>query len=292
MVLILDDYDKNNILNLTGYTSGVQLVRNLIIFDSNTSTDGSFTFYVEPYATSFSFAIFVGSTGYMFPNNTTLKGLVIAVHATTALREDGIDMELLQDITLEGTEYAEVVRITCDYLTDYKTIACEVNEGTGYTFAGQSVRYSQTGGDFYRTYFTLLPDGDNSGILARDYTSILNYGSKIYSLENYEMLTSPDEKQATLDNKLAELKDPKARCYLDIPFDYTETSQVTLLDEVEVRLQLQNVGQFGRFKEGGHYKSWDEGEIYRYKSFYIIGIDHAQDGTTTRLRLIEKIKEV
>lgn len=286
MTLILDDFDKTNLLALLNYTAGVQFVRNLIIFDANQTDLGSFTWYVEPYATYFTLYVYVGSSQHIFSNYTNIRDLVTAIHDNASLRELGIDAELSFDKTLEGVEYSESIRLFCDDTTDYRTISCEVNEGLGFSFKGQSTRYEQTGAEFFRTYFTLLPEGDNSGILAKDLTSILKYGARIYSVENYDMVTLAAEKQAILQNKLDELAYPKARCFVDIPFDYGQPLE---LDEVEVRLSYQNQGQLRTFKEGGHFKAWENSGTYRTKTFYIVGIAHSKSGKSTRLRLMEQL---
>jgi hypothetical protein len=100
------------------------------------------------------------------------------------------------------------------------------------------------------------------------------------------MITVPEEKQMVLYNKLIELKVPKARMFVDIPFDY---AQVKELDVVEVRMSYQDQGRFKAFVEGGHYTSWEDAGTYRFKQFYIVGMSHSKEGDYTRLRLIEKI---
>lgn len=286
MTVILDDYNNRKVLNIISYKSGVEFVRNFIILDTNPTEQGFITLYEDVVSLGgvFSLYIFHNETGYLMSNQSSQGELVNTINDTQGLREAGMSARLLENYTINGTEYGEVVRIETDGTSDFRDFSFQLNEGSAYESV---VEYSsqRTNNPYFYTYFVLMPFNDNQITFAEDETSILKYGRKLYRLTNLELLTNNDNKQLALDNKLAELKDPKARMVLDIPFD---SAQLSLLNEVEIQLSYRNVDQFRSFKEGGHFKSWDDAGDYRTKTFYIVGISHQANINKTRLKLIEK----
>ncbi len=303
--MILDDFNLGNILGLLNYTSGIDFVRNFILF-SSTSTNRGYNYFW--YDTSLAFYVYKAGVEYLFTG--TFEEIVEEANAEGDISEDLFfriveDFDGHDNVVLVETKGLEEYR---DYYFKIRTLHY-VNPGTGsyppYPATGSPVsayvkynhfplRNSTAG--YISTfsiqveqqfeYFTLMPYGDNQIFKAEDATSVLSHGRKLLFLTDDDTVTDPLERQNILDAKLSEMKDPKARCFIDVPFDYC---QIKELDLVTVRLSYQSDGQLRAFKEGGHFKGWADSGTYRYKNFYVVGISHSKEGKHTRLRLMEKL---
>ena len=304
MTMIFDDYSYRNILNLVNYTSGESFVRNFIVFE-NSQTEActlSFAYTRVSTASNINIIIDIQGTSVFYPTAVTSSAVIVDYYNSNAtFISSGVSIELYNPydavkgvsnafyleteayrLISNGTIEANSITITTSYL----------NAADGDTLFEDNAyeqELSTDSGLNGKRYWSVPNRQNNNAVFATNATSVLNYGKKLYTLKNSDTIVNTDEIQDALNAKLSELKDPKARCYLDIPFDYNQTTHVSLLTEVEVRLSLQDVSKFGDFKEGGHFKAWTEGEVYRYKTFSVLGIDHSQEGTYTRLRLMEKI---
>ena len=295
-MLILDDFENNNLINLLNYTSGASFVRNFVILEDNNTNEGSYIWSkVSPSSSNNVTAYFIVDNVYYSSGIvTSLEAIVSWVQNNATLIAAGIRAELLKDYYFDfyDTAWSKAIRFYTEENTAYTRITCIVTTTSSERFRTPLPQTTYVyddlhlGGGTYFAFFSLMPEGDNQLIFAKDDDSILQYGKKIKIVTNNEMITSASNKQDLVDNELANFKDPRARCFVDMPFDY---EQVTELDLVEVRLSYQNQGQFRTFKEGGHFKAWADIGTYRYKQFYAVGISHSKDGRYTRLRLMEKI---
>jgi len=283
-MIIFDDFDKCNLEGMLNYTSGVGSTRNYIIYEGN-SVDSGFAEFSFSGISNTAY-VYVGVESVGVPT-TSMADYVTGFNESDILIDAGLFAEII-NTDLWGTE-TQAIRVTSNGETDFREFSFYIPtditmpEEKGFVWDSKSMSaYSTT----QKSYFVLLPNGDNQIFYAKDEESMLKYGKQIHTLSNLDIMTTAVEKNVALQNKLAELKDPKARCFIDIPFDYGQPLE---LETVQVRLSYQNQGQLRSFKEGGHFKAWADEGTYRYKNFYIVGISHSKDGQHTRLRLMEKV---
>lgn len=283
MTTILDDYSNRKVLDIIKYNSGIEFVRNFIILDKNATRGGFITFYITTSLFDFYIShqgIFTALTGM-----TSRGELVNSINDSTALLDVGMSARLLENYTINGTPYNEVIRMEADGTLDFREftfLLIELAYNSEVEYSSQRVNPLSP---VPNTFFVFMPFSDNQITFSENETSQLKYGRKIYRLSNLDLLSNDDNKQLVLDNKLAELKEPKARIIIDVPFDY---NQFSILNEVTIKLSYRNIDQFRSFKEGGHFKSWTDAGDYRTKTFYIVGISHLANENKTRIKLLEK----
>ena len=275
-MIILDDFEKENLLDIISYKQGIDLVRNFILLDDNKTIQGFNRWEFEPTLT-FTMYIHYQNTRYTVGAHNTAEEFVEEIRTNSTVRALGINAEEAP-LFASGLTNSSCLRVFTDGDNDYRDFVIQVTPGIG--SGGWDFEYYGT-----TYYFTLMAYGDSQTIQAVDTNSVLKYGANIYTAQNLDLITSPSEKQTVLDNKLAELKDPKARMEVAIPFDYEQPREFL---EVQVRLSYRDTGQFQSFKEGGHFKTWADAGDYRYKNFYIVAIRNQQDGKRTRIKLLEK----
>lgn len=294
-MIILDNYNLKNISSIQSYNTGETFVRNIIIANQSIPIIGEVVFTLTPSSSLFTFYLRLSTeTTLVYSNLSSTTELVNAIHGTTTIgsaRYYNIDIEFV-DATIEGVAYTNALRLTSNGTIDISEIVCLINEGNQSTDQStvktdathmHSIHVAYT--RIYWTMFTL--DTYQSNIVnVTDATSISAYGKKIKTLADYETLTSSSGIVRVLTNTLTNLKDPKARMVVQVPFGY---KGIDLMTELEVRLAYLNVNRTWSFTEGGVYLSWeDHDDGYRYKQFRVTGVRHGQSGNYTSLTLMEK----
>lgn len=311
--MILDDFSNNNILSIESYSSGDSNVYNYINLETNTTKAGYVTWSAQSpiSADSFYVSIVYDSdlitsdtdypSGIPYSSRSDLASIVDWVNHNTTLNDKGFKARLLKDPVSIFRQDPVSTPYTVDYAVQFYTDGVldlkkfSINLIYSSSFLGIYLLMEEgllkdsfiVGFKEIFSTFTLMPYGDNQLFSAKDAQSRSMYGTKIYTLKNYEYISSNStSKQDVLNNKLEDTKDPKSRMVMHTMFD----NNYNIADTIEVRLAFMNVSQTNTFKEGGVWLSWDEHEDgYRYKQFLVTGLRHSQDASYTSLTLMEKI---
>jgi len=289
---IVDNFNNKLIEKVISYNAGFAQVKNYIILQNNDSAIGSYTY------TSIETQTVIWAARFYFQDGGSIivtaawtepDFLVADINSHSVLFANGIKAQLLRDVMLQNQFFSKAILIYTNGTIDYRRIRVLAQvpfSPSSDGFIGIDTSSNKSSPVTPTTHsFTLLPDGDNQTVFAKDAASILKYGKRIKRMENFDLIDSSQEKIDQLQAQLEQDKDPRARMTISVPFNYRE---VDIFDQIEVRLDPK---QDSFRNEIGHYKSWNELEGYRTKDFYCVGIRHKRDGGATILKLLEN-KEI
>lgn len=309
--LIIDDFDRMNLEKIVSYDTGERYIKNYMLSsDFQNIRQGFFTFYIDESTIpsfTYNFHFFIDDNSYFVSTGfTDLEDLAEQINSNTNSINNGLSARIVTNYEIGGTTYAKVIQLLSDGSTDYQKFSfmfSEIGVGTR-TFDGE-FDYEFIGdgaSSAFRAFFPLMPLGENQLFVVKDDTSILDKGKRILEVKTNNTVTDSFEIKDNLKSVLDEKIRSRARMIIEIPFDQeltavslifpgliTKQKKADSLDLVRIKLSYQNIDQFRGFKEGTHIKSWIDEGTYRYKDFWIVGIEHKSNGSSTRLKLMEKL---
>lgn len=291
------NFYSKNLGRIVSYDNGSKYIKNYIVYDSNISEQG----YVK-------FAFGDTSPAYVIINIYNQVFVTFTVQSmeelmsefyTTATTEAAENVKLLREIgglSLEVSDslstFSKSLILKCNGKVDYRDVMLFVTYSL--SPVTDTSLFTMVRGDLKTSTYSysngysipLIGASINNTTIAKDDTSITSYGKKILFLKTFDMLTEQEDKMQITSNYLANKSTLKARIVIQVPY---RSNNFNYLDEIILNISKFNTKQIPFIEEeGGHFMDWTLSGSYRTKSFYIIGITHASDGSYTQLTLREQ----
>ena len=300
------NYDTNQLMKIVKYSSGVDQVKNVMLYDDGADYKGVLQFAWNEAISFYNLSLIIDNPREVYENYgaaeydfqwggvRTYKSLIDLINSKKALETDpwaegeillkhfGLTAELGGPLGV----YSQSVILYLNGKFDYRRVGISGFSATDHGMFFDTSKYIgkiYSGGTKSLVQFSSAESPSN--LVSKDQTSITKYGARIKTVENHKLLNETLDKKTMLDNILASLKDAKKRVTIQVPFRH---QSIKIFDKIVLSLEKFNTKQIPHHtQEGGWQSQLDLSGVYRTETFYVVGIIHSMDGTVTTLKLIE-----